>query len=137
VRTSLFTAESSSTVCVAKYHIQLLRFGAGLEPGVPVSLFRYLPATTLPPAVVGSASQALANPNPSTYLGSGKLASVATQVRELAVDTVIIDDEISPGQQRNLEKALGSGVRVADRTALILDIFAQRARTKEGKLQVL
>lgn len=87
-------------------------------------------------AVVGSAYQSLPNPNPSTYLGSGKLASVATQVRELAVDTVIIDDEISPGQQRNLEKALGAGVRVADRTALILDIFAQRARTKEGKLQV-
>ena len=85
---------------------------------------------------MGSASQALSNPNPSTYLGSGKLASVAAQVHDLAVDTVIIDDEISPGQQRNLEKALGAGVRVADRTALILDIFAQRARTKEGKLQV-
>ena len=86
--------------------------------------------------MVGSASQALANPNPSTYLGSGKLAAVASQVHDLAVDTVIVDDEISPGQQRNLEKALGAGVRVADRTALILDIFAQRARTKEGKLQV-
>lgn len=85
---------------------------------------------------MGSASQALPNPNPSTYLGSGKLASVAAQVHDLAVDTVIVDDEISPGQQRNLEKALGEGVRVADRTALILDIFGQRAQTKEGKLQV-
>lgn len=86
--------------------------------------------------VVGSASQTLSSPAAATYLGSGKLAEVAEAVEAQRVDTVIFDDELSPGQQRNLERALGDGVRVADRTALILDIFAQRARTKEGQLQV-
>lgn len=85
--------------------------------------------------VVGSASQMLNAPAASTYLGSGKLADIAEDVEAHRVDTVIFDDELSPGQQRNLERALGDGVRVADRTALILDIFAQRARTKEGQLQ--
>ena len=86
--------------------------------------------------VVGGASQMLNAPAASTYLGSGKLAEIAEEVRAHRVDTVIFDDELSPGQQRNLERALGDGVRVADRTALILDIFAQRACTKEGQLQV-
>eukprot|EP00892_Ulva_mutabilis_P008547 jgi/Ulvmu1/6064/UM027_0042.1 len=86
--------------------------------------------------VVGSASQMLNAPAAATYLGSGKLADIAAEVEAARVDTVIFDDELSPGQQRNLERALGDGVRVADRTALILDIFAQRARTKEGQLQV-
>ena len=52
------------------------------------------------------------------------------------VDTIIFDDELRPGQMRALEKALGSGVALCDRTALILDIFSQRAASKEGQLQV-
>ncbi|KAF6258260.1 hypothetical protein COO60DRAFT_1701428 [Scenedesmus sp. NREL 46B-D3] len=91
--------------------------------------------------VVGSNYQALEAPNNSTYIGSGKVAEVARAVTALKADTVIFDDELSPGQLRNLEKALSGGteggqVAVADRTALILDIFSQRARTREGKLQV-
>lgn len=59
----------------------------------------------------------------------------ARAAQELGVQTVIFDDELSPGQQRSLERVLGDGVRLADRTALILDIFGQRAATKEGQLQ--
>ena len=79
----------------------------------------------------------LNEPSARSYIGSGKVSEIATAVRTLGVDTVIFDDELSPGQQRNLEKMLGDGVRVADRTALILDIFSQRAATREGRLQVL
>ncbi|KAI8462495.1 MAG: hypothetical protein J3K34DRAFT_527703 [Monoraphidium minutum] len=89
--------------------------------------------------VVGSTHQVLESPNNATYIGSGKVAEVARTVAALGVDTVIFDDELSPGQLRNLEKAFsgdGRGARVADRTALILDIFSQRARTREGMLQV-
>lgn len=57
-------------------------------------------------------------------------------VQDLGCQTVIFDDELSPGQQRSLEKVLGEEVRLADRTALILDIFGQRAATREGQLQV-
>eukprot|EP00200_Dunaliella_tertiolecta_P002918 CAMPEP_0202349620 /NCGR_PEP_ID=MMETSP1126-20121109/7035_1 /ASSEMBLY_ACC=CAM_ASM_000457 /TAXON_ID=3047 /ORGANISM="Dunaliella tertiolecta, Strain CCMP1320" /LENGTH=567 /DNA_ID=CAMNT_0048941459 /DNA_START=1727 /DNA_END=3430 /DNA_ORIENTATION=- len=89
--------------------------------------------------VMGSSYQVLATPNNATYVGSGKVAEIIQAVRAYGVDTVIFDDELSPGQLRNLEKVLGCGngsVRVCDRTALILDIFMQRAQTKEGKLQV-
>lgn len=64
------------------------------------------------------------------------MTEIAASVAGLGVETVIFDDELSPGQQRNLEKALGRDVRICDRTALILDIFSQRAATREGKLQV-
>lgn len=89
--------------------------------------------------MVGSSYQVLESPNNATYIGSGKVAEVARTVATLGVDTVIFDDELSPGQLRNLEKAFsgeGREARVADRTALILDIFSQRARTREGMLQV-
>ncbi|MBU8566024.1 GTPase HflX [Virgibacillus pantothenticus] len=72
--------------------------------------------------------------NPATYLGSGKIEEIITSVQENDVDLVIANDELSPIQLRNLSIALG--VRMIDRSQLILDIFAQRARTKEGKLQV-
>jgi GTP-binding protein HflX len=68
------------------------------------------------------------------YVGKGKAEEIAVLVKEIAADCVVFDDELSPVQIRNLEKV--TGVRVVDRTALILDIFAQRARTREGKLQV-
>jgi GTP-binding protein HflX len=73
-------------------------------------------------------------PDPATFLGSGKVQALATSCDELRVDVVIFDNELSPAQLRNLEKALGR--KVVDRTQLILDIFARRARTREGKLQV-
>ena len=73
-------------------------------------------------------------PHPATFLGSGKVKSLAAACDELEADVVIFDNELSPAQMRNLEKALGRAV--VDRTQLILDIFARRARTREGKLQV-
>ncbi|XP_042417956.1 GTPase HflX-like [Zingiber officinale] len=86
--------------------------------------------------VVDSTYQKLANPNPRTYIGSGKVAEIKSAIHALDVETVIFDDELSAGQLRNLEKALGGDVRVCDRTALILDIFNQRAATHEAALQV-
>ncbi|MCS7337967.1 MAG: GTPase HflX, partial [Verrucomicrobiae bacterium] len=84
--------------------------------------------------VVGTGVQRLEAPNAGTYIGSGKAAEFAQQCRALRVDTVIFDDELTPAQTRNLEKIFNC--RVLDRTDLILAIFAQRARTREGKLQV-
>ncbi|XP_009763434.1 uncharacterized protein LOC107824703 [Nicotiana tabacum] len=86
--------------------------------------------------VVDSTYQKLSSPNPRTYIGSGKVAEIKTAIRAFDVETVIFDDELSPGQLRNLEKAFGGDVRVCDRTALILDIFNQRAATREASLQV-
>src|SRR4051812_29018733 len=73
-------------------------------------------------------------PNPATFLGKGKAEELHTIVLEETADLVIVDADLTPTQQRNLEEA--AGARVIDRTQLILDIFAQRARTREGKLQV-
>ncbi|KAK8941885.1 GTP-binding protein [Platanthera guangdongensis] len=87
-------------------------------------------------SVVGSTHQKLAVPNPKTYIGSGKVAEIKSAIHALDVETVIFDDELSAGQLRNLEKAFGGDVRVCDRTALILDIFNQRAATHEATLQV-
>ena len=78
--------------------------------------------------------QERAKPDPSTFLGSGKLETLAGACHEAAIDTVIFDNELTPAQLRNLETALER--KVVDRTQLILDIFARRARTREGKLQV-
>ncbi|KAL3505330.1 hypothetical protein ACH5RR_035171 [Cinchona calisaya] len=86
--------------------------------------------------VVGSTYQKLSNPNPRTYIGSGKVAEIKSAIQAFGVETVIFDDELSPGQLRNLEKVFGGDVRVCDRTALILDIFNQRAATREAALQV-
>ncbi len=73
-------------------------------------------------------------PDPATFLGSGKVASLAASCDELNVNVVIFDNELTPAQLRNLEEKLDR--KVVDRTQLILDIFARRARTREGKLQV-
>ncbi|XP_031119832.1 uncharacterized protein LOC116023028 [Ipomoea triloba] len=86
--------------------------------------------------VAGSTYQKLSTPNPRTYIGSGKVAEIKSAIHAFGVETVIFDDELSPGQLRNLEKAFGGDVRVCDRTALILDIFNQRAATREASLQV-
>ena len=73
-------------------------------------------------------------PDPATYIGSGKAESLALECQALEIDLAIVDDELSGAQQRNLEEVLS--VHVIDRTALILDIFARRAESREGKLQV-
>ncbi|MBX9667964.1 MAG: GTPase HflX [Candidatus Obscuribacterales bacterium] len=84
--------------------------------------------------ICGRITQARPMPHPKHFLGSGKVQEVALMAQELGANLVIIDQELSPAQQRNLEDMVG--VKVLDRTELILDIFSQRARTKEGKLQV-
>jgi GTP-binding protein HflX len=84
--------------------------------------------------VVGSVTQRLAHPHPATYVGKGKLEEIKNLREELGYDLVMIDGELSPAQQRNLERELD--VMVVDRTALILDVFARRAQTHEGRLQV-
>jgi GTP-binding protein HflX len=86
--------------------------------------------------VVGETSQKLDTPNPETYIGKGKVEELAALVEETLADVVIFDNELSPRHQRELEKQLSPHVRVIDRTALILDIFAQHAKTREGILQV-
>jgi GTP-binding protein HflX len=84
--------------------------------------------------VVGRVVQKRNAADPANYIGLGKVQELALLTQEHDVDTLIFDDELSPAQQRNLE--FRTGMKIIDRTALILDIFAQRARTKEGKLQV-
>jgi len=91
-------------------------------------------AATAGGTVTGSGTQKLESPAAGTFIGSGKAREFADLCREQDVDTVVFDDELSPAQSRNLENVFGC--KVLDRTALILDIFAQRARTREGKLQV-
>ncbi len=86
--------------------------------------------------IVGTLSQRLATPNPATLMGSGKLEELNTLVIEAGATVVIFDDELSPRQQREIEKVLGEEIKVIDRTALILDIFASHARTREGSVQV-
>lgn len=86
--------------------------------------------------VVGRTSQRLDRPDSATYIGSGKVEEVKILVKELDADVVILDEELEPRHQRELEKVFGEEVKVIDRTALILDIFALHAHTREGQLQV-
>jgi GTP-binding protein HflX len=91
-------------------------------------------AVTAGGEVVGDGIQKLDAPSAGTFIGKGKADEFAAHCRRHDVDTVIFDDELSPAQSRNLEKVFNC--KVLDRTSLILDIFAQRARTREGMLQV-
>lgn len=86
--------------------------------------------------VLGSITQNLASPNPRTYIGTGKLEELKLLAEELDADTILFDEELSPRHQRELEKEFNRNMKVLDRTALILDIFAQHADTREGMLQV-
>ncbi len=86
--------------------------------------------------VVATTTQKLDSPNPRTFVGSGKAEEIAELCRAYEADLVVFDDELSPSQQSNLEKIVGKKVKVIDRTALILDIFALHANSKEGRLQV-
>ena len=91
-------------------------------------------ARTAGAQVVGTMIQRLRHPDVATYLGKGRAQELADLEKTTGFNLVIFDDELSPSQQRNLEKLLHA--RVLDRTALILDIFAQHAHTREGRLQV-
>jgi len=86
--------------------------------------------------VIGQTYQRLESINPATLIGKGKVEELVEYHNELGYDVLIFDDELSPRQQRNLEEALGEDVKILDRTALILDIFARHAYTREGALQV-
>jgi GTP-binding protein HflX len=86
--------------------------------------------------VVGQDFQKIDHPNPKTLIGSGKVQDIKTLAEELDADLIIFDTELSPRHQRGLEEHFGESLRVVDRTALILDIFAQHAHSREGILQV-
>ena len=93
-------------------------------------------AATAGCVTVSTTTQKLETPNPRTFVGSGKAEEIAGLCRSMAADVVIFDDELTPSQQSNMEKIVPRDVKVIDRTALILDIFALHATTKEGRLQV-
>jgi GTP-binding protein HflX len=86
--------------------------------------------------VKGRITQRLSQIAPATFIGSGKVEEIKEQLPALDATMVIFDDELSPRHQRELEEAFGDEIQVLDRSALILDIFAQHARTREGSLQV-
>ena len=86
--------------------------------------------------VVGQTHQRFDRPDSATFIGAGKVEEVKILIEEFEAGVVIFDDELSPRHQRELEKEFGEDVKVLDRTALILDIFALHAQTREGKLQV-
>lgn len=86
--------------------------------------------------VIEVITQRLDHPVPKTYIGSGKVVEIASMVQARDADVVIFDDELTPSQQSNLERAFREPTKVIDRTALILDIFGEHARTREGRLQV-
>lgn len=91
-------------------------------------------ADTAGAQVIGTVLQKLPNPNPATYIGSGRMQEVQAFCDANEIDLIVADGELTPAQQRNMEDA--THTRVIDRTTLILDIFAQRARSAEGKIQV-
>ena len=86
--------------------------------------------------VVGELTQKLSRPNAKTFIGAGKVNELKALAEDTLATVIIFDDELSPRHQRELEKLLGENVRLLDRTSLILDIFAQHAKTSEGMLQV-
>src|SRR3954449_764237 len=106
---------------------------AAMDTGDDLSELREL-LRTAGVAVVGQSIQHRDKPHPNTYLGPGKLQEVKAAAKAADANVVVVDDELSPRQERNLEAELG--MSVVDRTATILDIFAGHASTAEGKLQV-
>lgn len=93
-------------------------------------------ASTAGLTIVGQVSQQLQQIDPATFVGSGKVEEVSELATATGAQTIVFDDELSPRHQRELEKRMGENVKVLDRSALILDIFAQHAHTREGALQV-
>ncbi len=86
--------------------------------------------------VTGQTSQSVSHIDPSTFIGSGKVEEVKEEMINLETNILIFDDELSPRHQRELERRFGENIKIIDRSTLILDIFAQHARTREGALQV-
>jgi GTP-binding protein HflX len=117
----------------ARQRAMALGISDGCEEGDPLAELKEL-LRTAGVATAGEAVQQRAAPDPDRYLGRGKLAEVKEQLAACDANLVACDDELAPRQERNLEAALG--VPVIDRTAVILDIFADHAHTAEGKLQV-
>jgi GTP-binding protein HflX len=112
----------------------LVRIGAG-GPPAPADLEELSALASSAGAVpVGTVTGSRPRPDPRFYMGSGKADEVKARAEELSADVILVDHALSPSQERNLEKHIGR--RVLDRSGLILDIFAQRARSHEGKLQV-
>jgi GTP-binding protein HflX len=105
----------------------------GLDPRESLAELGEL-AQTAGGVVVGDGIQKMDSPAPATFIGKGKAEEFAAFCKRNDVDTVIFDDDLSPAQSRNLEKIFEC--RILDRTAIILEIFSQRARTREGKLQI-
>ncbi|MCA9888647.1 MAG: GTPase HflX, partial [Anaerolineae bacterium] len=108
---------------------------AALELGDSLDELALL-AETAGMEVVGQTSQTLNSIVPGTFIGTGKLEEIHQAVKDLKAEAVIFDDELSPRHQRELSKVFGDDIKLLDRSALILDIFAQHAKTKEGSLQV-
>jgi GTPase len=117
----------------ARQRALALGISDGREQGDPLAELKEL-LRTAGVATAGEALQQRAAPDPDRYLGRGKLAEVKEQIKACDANVVACDDELAPRQERNLEAALG--VPVIDRTAVILDIFADHAHSAEGKLQV-
>jgi len=86
--------------------------------------------------IAGQAYQKLDRPNPQTLIGPGKVQEILISANEVRADLILFDEELSPRHLRELEHIFGEEIRIIDRTALILDIFAQHAQTREGSLQV-
>jgi GTP-binding protein HflX len=123
-------AEANGTTGRAKQRAYLI---AALEAGDDLSELREL-LRTAGVAVVGQSVQHRDKPHPNTYLGPGKLLEVKDAAKAADANVIVVDDELSPRQERNMEKEVG--ISIVDRTATILDIFAAHANTAEGKLQV-
>lgn len=129
--TSLAQAQERAVLVGMEYNGMLNTLGWSIEDSVEE--LKQL-ADTAGAQVVAKFMQKRPKPDPAFFIGKGKVQELALFVQQENIDLCIFDDELSPAQQRNIEQAMG--IRVLDRTALILDIFAQRARTNEGKLQV-
>jgi GTP-binding protein HflX len=123
-------ASPNGTTGRAKQRAYLI---AALEDGDDLSELREL-LRTAGVAVVGQAVQHRDKPHPNTYLGPGKLLEVKEAAKAADANVIVVDDELSPRQERNMEQEVG--ISIVDRTATILDIFAAHANTAEGKLQV-
>jgi GTP-binding GTPase N-terminal len=123
---------SANAWLTARCHLTIMHHE---QPSVLQCTSRSLSSASLPrrQACSSSARRSSCSTPPAPLRTSSEIKAA---VQALGAETVIFDDELSPGQQRHLEKALGDKVRIADRTALILDIFDQRARSSEGRLQV-
>ncbi len=128
---SLAQAQERAILVGMEYNGSMSVLGWSLEDSVEE--LKQL-ADTAGAVVINRFLQRRPKPDPAFFIGKGKVQELALYVQQENIDLCIFDDELTPAQQRNIEQAMG--IRVLDRTALILDIFAQRAHTNEGKLQV-